>query len=100
MRRGAFSLGRAVFLTCLLTSALFVSPILAAEPGFGHHHPEGTSAHLHPIDGVLGFTVFPDSVTTVLFVALIFCTTVAVERAAAPCPFGPANNIRAPPVGV
>ncbi|ADI14012.1 hypothetical protein [Truepera radiovictrix] len=50
----ALSAGLRALLAFLLTSALFATPVLAAEHDFGHTHPEGTPPHVHTVDAVLG----------------------------------------------
>jgi|GEM_PF-5732956 len=51
--RRLFGIGPAVFLALLCTSALFAAPFIAAHLDFGHRHPPGTPAHVHPISSVL-----------------------------------------------
>lgn len=39
--------------TFWLLAALMAAPLLAQAQDFGHHHPEGTPDHVHPLDMVL-----------------------------------------------
>lgn len=41
------------FLAFWLTSALFVSPLLAGHQAFAHIHPQGTPYHVHALNALL-----------------------------------------------
>ena len=97
-QRAAVEAGAATLVAFVLTTALFVSPLLAAHGNFGHTHPAGTPAHTHPISSVLGpaLGVSPTTVTPSLL--LYFFASVNTPQFVLSTLSDPANGIRAPPL--
>ncbi len=97
-RRAAVRAGATTLVAFFLTTALFVSPLLAAHTDFGHTHPAGTPGHTHALSSVLGPALEAPTTAVASPSALSFFFTVSTP----PLVFGfhanPANGIRAPPL--
>lgn len=52
--RGALRAGFSTLLASLLVSAALLTLPLALDPGFAHHHADGTPGHLHPFELFVG----------------------------------------------
>ena len=57
--RAAFRAGLTTLLLGILCAATLAAPKLAAEQGFSHTHPHGTTPHLHAFKLILGNGVTP-----------------------------------------
>ncbi|CAA9587608.1 MAG: hypothetical protein AVDCRST_MAG86-3859 [uncultured Truepera sp.] len=63
--RAAFKAGLTTLLLGILCAATLAAPELAAEQGFSHTHPHGTTSHLHAFKLILGNGVTPARVVEV-----------------------------------
>ncbi len=96
--RAAVKAGAATLVAFFLTTALFVSPLLAAHGNFGHTHPAGTPAHTHPVSSVLGPALGVSLTTVAPFLVLYFFASTNTPQFILSTLSDPANGIRAPPL--
>ena len=69
--REALRAGFTTLLLGLLCTAPLAAPKLAAEQGFGHTHPHGTTPHLHAFKLIFGNGVTPAHVVAVSLTLLV-----------------------------
>ena len=96
--RAAVEAGATTLVAFFLTTALFVSPLLAAHSDFGHTHPAGTAAHTHPVSSVLGPALATSSTTVTPSLVRYFSPFVSTPQFILSTLSDPANSIRAPPL--
>ena len=97
-QRAALKAGVATLVAFVLTTALFVSPLLAAHGDFGHTHPAGTPGHVHALSSVLTPAPTVPTTTVVSPAALSFFFTTSIPSFVFSLHADPANGIRAPPL--